>query len=120
MGREHLPEEEMMSDLGERWLNFGERVGGPTLVLLVLMYGLYSLTQPVVNSAIEYMAIQTGLLKEMRDDLTKTRVVVELDAAERKADLLKELLLTLDRRFDGLESALHENSKILKQKETNK
>ena len=93
----------MMSESAERWLNFGERVGGPTLIILVLLFGLYKLAVPVVDSTIKYMAIQTDLLDKMHKDLDETRRVVERDAAERKAELLKSLQITGEEGFKRLE-----------------
>jgi hypothetical protein len=90
----------------DRWLNFGERVGGPTLILFVLLFGLYKLTQPVMDAGIEYMSAQTALLEDMRNDLAHTRQVVERDAAERKAELLRDLQSTVSSRFDRLEANL--------------
>lgn len=93
----------MMSDSAERWLNFGERVGGPTVIILVLLFGLYKLSVPVIDSTIRYMAIQTDLLDKMHKDLEETRRVVERDAAERKAELLKSLQITVEEGFRRLE-----------------
>ena len=93
----------MMSDSAERWLNFGERVGGPTVIILVLLFGLYKLSVPVIDSTIRYMAIQTDLLDKMHKDLEETRRVVERDAAERKAELLKSLQITGEEGFRRLE-----------------
>ena len=92
-----------MSDSAERWLNFGERVGGPTVIILVLLFGLYKLSVPVIDSTIRYMAIQTDLLDKMHKDLEETRRVVERDAAERKAELLKSLQITVEEGFRRLE-----------------
>lgn len=95
-----------MTDSAERWLNFGERVGGPMVALILVMVGLYNLAVPIVDSAVDYMATQTELLKEMRDDLGHTREVVERDAAERKAELLRGLQNQVNAGFRRLETQI--------------
>ena len=72
-----------MTDSAERWLNFGERVGGPMVALILVMVGIYNLAVPLVDSAITYMATQTALLEQMRDDLAHTRDTVERDAGKK-------------------------------------
>ena len=92
-----------MSENAKRWLDFGERVGGPMVALILVMVGIYNLAVPIVDSAVNYMATQTELLKEMRDDLAKTRETVERDASERKAELLQKLQIQVDQGFKQIE-----------------
>ena len=98
-----MTENRRMSESAERWLNFGERVGGPTIALILVMVGIYNLAVPIVDSAVSYMATQTELLKEMRDDLAHTRDTVERDASERKAELLQKLQIQVDQGFKQIE-----------------
>lgn len=95
-----------MTDSAERWLNFGERVGGPMVALILVMVGIYNLAVPLVDSAINYMGTQTSLLEQMRDDLAHTRDAVERDADERKAELLHRLQIQVDNGFKQIESQL--------------
>jgi len=95
-----------MTDSGERWLNFAERVGGPMVALILVMVGIYNLAVPLVDSAINYMGTQTSLLEQMRDDLAHTRDTVERDADERKAELLQRLQIQVDQGFKHIENQL--------------
>ena len=95
-----------MTNGSEKWAVFAERVGGPTVILLVMLFGIYSLTRPITISLIEFLTAQTELMKDIRDDLRQTRIVVELQAEEGKAEMLNQLLSTVTERFDELEVIL--------------
>ena len=96
----------MTQDTSDRWLQFGERVGWPMVVLLAVMFGIYRLAVPIAESAIEFMAIQTSVLHDMHEDLEATRRMVERDALERKAETLAEIQGKIERGFSRLEQQM--------------
>ena len=74
-----------------RILSFGERVGVPTIILLVLLYGGYRLLTPLTETVVAFLGVQVELMAEIAKDVRETRDFVERDAGENKAMILQEV-----------------------------
>jgi len=81
-----------MADVDNKWVAFAERVGGPTVILLAVMWGIYTLFDG-------FLSQQISLLQRISADSERTRIVVELDADEHKDELLRELLTAVEQGF---------------------
>jgi len=86
----------------DRLLAFSERVGIPTLILLLVMAGIYQTAQPVASAAVSYMDQQVVIMHKMSDDIRATRFVVERDASEKKAALIMEVRAMLKHGIDEI------------------
>lgn len=93
----------MSPDTNERLLMFWERVGGPTLIVVLLLFGVYTLSQPAFTALVSFietqaknMAQQTVVLDRLASDIQETRIIVQRDAAERKAETLKDIYTTVE------------------------
>ena len=75
-----------------RWEMLIERIGLPGALLVALMSGGYFLVaEPLVNGALAYLQTQTLALERMSNDVRETRLLVESDKAERKAELIEDI-----------------------------
>lgn len=95
-------------------MELAERVGIPTTLLFLLLWGGYNLLQPVSNAAIAHFETQTTILKTMALDLEKTRIVVEIDQAEKKGLLLENMSNDLEKMHHNIFDKLEEINNKLK------
>ena len=83
---------ELRDDMKNVWMVVAERIGIPSILLALLLYGGYNLLQPVSTAVIENIVAQTQILSEIAKDTAETRRVLELDEAERKGDMLDNIV----------------------------
>jgi len=75
-----------------RWEMLIERIGLPGALLVALMSaGYFLVAEPLVNGALAYLQTQTLALERMSNDVRETRLLVESDKAERKAELIEDI-----------------------------
>lgn len=65
-------------------LDTAERVGVPTVILTLILYGMFMLVKP-------HLEAQTSVIGVMAMDIKETKMTVEADRQEHKAELLFEL-----------------------------
>lgn len=87
----------------DRLIAFGERIGAPTALLVLILVGLYNLGDLLVDAGIAYMDAQTAALHEMSIDIKNTRILVERGAAEGKVELIAHTTEVSEEGFKKLE-----------------
>jgi len=100
----------MAEDSRKLLVELAERVGIPTVLLFLLLWGAFTLLQPVSRAAVKHFEIQTDILSEMATDLKATRSVVEADKAEQKIKVLQGLHVIIkdnQHKLDGLYDLLN-------------
>ena len=94
-----------------------ERLGLPTILLLLLLWGLYQLMLPVSNAWIDLLQTQTHLLRDMAEDSAQIRVLAEADASERKSEKLDTISQQIKEYQEAIEARIIELKEVCRNRD---